>query len=1061
MGEPVVALSRLLHSLGTLFAHLVAALVMLTVGAVTLLSDGPDPELVELARARIVQALGPGHALDIGRVGWGVESGSPALRLDGLVLRVPSGAVIDVRSAAIGLRLPDIRGPSRLKLRSLRAEGVRVRTPKAGPVRLPTLQAFEAALRSAVIGGRERLLGLGIERVALRDLVVEPAREAATPGLRGRLERRWVSLPSLDAVRRGRDYDVDLTVALAEGRLPLRAQLTPNGLVGESAAPVPANRLWAVDSFVAELPLTVRFAIPSDVGRPVVLGVDAASGPVRIGREVYRVDGLGLLAELREGRAEIGSLSLVAGASVLEGRGAIEMDGPRRVRLRVEQAEGAVAPSDLPEDSRPVAVTAHGTIDLDRRDLFFDRLAVDVPDGSITGTARIGLRGRSPSLAISLQTDGVDARTVPVMWPAWIAAEARAWVRTNVPEGRVVSASLRVDLAEGRLARLPDPLELTPDELRVEARVANLTSALFGEVPPLRNASGLIEVKGRAVEVSVTDGTVAAAGAGPVAVRDGTFAIPDFTEPDLPARFDVALLGEARSVATVAEAEPIGAMTQAGLRAGALDGRVSGRVRGDVALKRPESRDWEVELALDRLSIGDAIEGRIFSGLDGTLRVTPLLAELRATGAVDGMKAKFSLNEPLTPGVDSIRTVEMALDRAALDRLAPGLSDYVRGTVDVTAEVGPEAIEVEADIRRASITLPWVAWRKAEGIPGQARFTVEMAGGSTRIRDLVVVGKGFGASGEARVDERGLASIRLDRIALSPGDEASLSVERKGGGYVIAADGRRFDARGLIRALDPRHNETTGGSAGTMRVRARIGELAGFGGTSLRKAEIAYESAAGAMRSLSVRAGMARRGTLAVDGSGGNGQSVFLTTDNLGELLRFMDMYDRMRGGVVTVTATRDRVGTWRGVADGGRIELIDEPRLRLLAGKAGRRSRKLDAKRVYLARTFSDFTYRDGRLDVSDAIIRGPEIGARFDGTVVDAEKRIGLTGTFLPAYGVNRVFGEVPLLGAFLGNGKEKGLFGLTFRVRGKATNPTVEVNPLSIIAPGILRRIFEYEP
>ena len=58
-----------------------------------------------------------------------------------------------------------------------------------------------------------------------------------------------------------------------------------------------------------------------------------------------------------------------------------------------------------------------------------------------------------------------------------------------------------------------------------------------------------------------------------------------------------------------------------------------------------------------------------------------------------------------------------------------------------------------------------------------------------------------------------------------------------------------------------------------------------------------------------------------------------------------------------------------------------------------------------------------------------------------------------------LNRIFGEIPLLGLFLGNGDERGLIGITFKLSGKAKTPQLTVNPISVIAPGIFRQIFEF--
>ena len=63
------------------------------------------------------------------------------------------------------------------------------------------------------------------------------------------------------------------------------------------------------------------------------------------------------------------------------------------------------------------------------------------------------------------------------------------------------------------------------------------------------------------------------------------------------------------------------------------------------------------------------------------------------------------------------------------------------------------------------------------------------------------------------------------------------------------------------------------------------------------------------------------------------------------------------------------------------------------------------------------------------------------------------------MPAYGLNSLFAELPIIGSLLGNGRDKGLIGITFRLSGKFTKPDLTVNPLSVIAPGVFRQIFEY--
>jgi hypothetical protein len=49
---------------------------------------------------------------------------------------------------------------------------------------------------------------------------------------------------------------------------------------------------------------------------------------------------------------------------------------------------------------------------------------------------------------------------------------------------------------------------------------------------------------------------------------------------------------------------------------------------------------------------------------------------------------------------------------------------------------------------------------------------------------------------------------------------------------------------------------------------------------------------------------------------------------------------------------------------------------------------------------------------------------------------------------------------VGLILGGGnKNEGLFAIDFKVSGQASAPTLTVNPLTAVAPGILRKLFSW--
>jgi hypothetical protein len=106
------------------------------------------------------------------------------------------------------------------------------------------------------------------------------------------------------------------------------------------------------------------------------------------------------------------------------------------------------------------------------------------------------------------------------------------------------------------------------------------------------------------------------------------------------------------------------------------------------------------------------------------------------------------------------------------------------------------------------------------------------------------------------------------------------------------------------------------------------------------------------------------------------------------------------------------------------------------------------------------EFTRVPGRLTIRDGVVRGPIIGATVDGSVDYQRDEIHLRGTFVPLYALNNMFSQIPIVGLVLGGGNTNtGVFGLTYEVAGTASQPILRVNPASVLAPGILRKFFEF--
>ena len=105
-----------------------------------------------------------------------------------------------------------------------------------------------------------------------------------------------------------------------------------------------------------------------------------------------------------------------------------------------------------------------------------------------------------------------------------------------------------------------------------------------------------------------------------------------------------------------------------------------------------------------------------------------------------------------------------------------------------------------------------------------------------------------------------------------------------------------------------------------------------------------------------------------------------------------------------------------------------------------------------------SDIAWDDGVFSMTNARVAGPALGLTWSGNIDLNQDVIGIDGTLVPSYGTNSFLGDLPLVGGLLTSREGEGIIGITFGVDGPFGATRVSANPLSALAPGVFRRIFE---
>ncbi len=107
-------------------------------------------------------------------------------------------------------------------------------------------------------------------------------------------------------------------------------------------------------------------------------------------------------------------------------------------------------------------------------------------------------------------------------------------------------------------------------------------------------------------------------------------------------------------------------------------------------------------------------------------------------------------------------------------------------------------------------------------------------------------------------------------------------------------------------------------------------------------------------------------------------------------------------------------------------------------------------------------FDFKDNILVLNDGVAVGPSLGLTMSGYESYNGKRnmVNVNGLVSPVYIINGVVKAIPLIGKVLGGERGEGVFGVYYKVKGESSDPNVLVNPLSILTPGVFRKIFNIQ-
>lgn len=701
--------------------------------------------------------------------------------------------------------------------------------------------------------------------------------------------------------------------------------------------------------------------------------------------------------------------------------------------------------------------------DTDRKRVLLTQADISNGEIGVAGTGSVEYSGE-PRLTLGFAGTPMSASALKRMWPILIVPEVREWVIERVERGSLQRIEVGVNSPVRNLSRRGPPI---PDDgLDVNIVASGVTLRPVDEMPLVRDADLKARVTGRTATVTIGQAVSDTPTGRKLNISDFVFEVPDMAPKPSPAKIRFRIDGPVPAMAEILASDRLSEFSGTLIDPNTSKGTVSALVTLGLPVKGSLSKaDTTFAISADlggfsadKLVMNQKLESN-------ALKVTANNAGYQVKGEVkiNGQSASLDYRKPNEGDADI--KLQATLDDASRARLGFDLGPAVSGAIPLklSGKIGETSrMGIEADLTALKLDNILPGWVKLPGKSSRAFFNVVQKQQSTRLEDVVIDGGGVSIKGSLEVDQNGdLINANFPTYSPSEGDKTSLKAERlPDGALKVTMRGDVFDGRGFLKsAISGKQTDTKSKTKSIdFDVDLKLGAVAGFYGEALRSVDVKFSRRNGVIRSFSLSGKLGRDTPLTADLRRPQGREViYLETADAGAFLRFSDTYSKVIGGQLSLAMDPPTVepSAKEGLINVRDFSIKGEASLdrAVAGGPAGAQSG------VSFSRVRAEFTRLNGQLKIREGVLKGPMIGGTIEGSLDFPGNQVRMSGTFVPMYGLNNMFGQIPLLGLIIGGGSNEGLIGMTYEIVGSPSQPVLRVNPISAMAPGVLRKIFEF--
>ncbi len=780
---------------------------------------------------------------------------------------------------------------------------------------------------------------------------------------------------------------------------------------------------------------------------------------------------------------------IIANSIILVGGSQAELTGSV---LPARNSAGKLTALNINLKAHNVAIDAQGTVTspvaVDRIEFAgkaaIDEARLDINDLVVmSGDTGIRLRGtilgggESSGILLSGRIRDLSSTLLTRLWPPVMAPKTREWVSQNIKAGRVTNGEFTVNLPVDALAKAHRQHRLPANSMDLKFQMADVTTGYFKNLPPLQKAQGEARLKDNHFSLTVASAALALPSGKSVTLEHGTMDATDILALQSPAVFTFQAGASAQALLEYLDLPDLAVIKNANVDSSKFGGEAKLAVTIKLPLIKNPPRHLVSITAQAKLT-GASLLGALpkIDITDGQFDIAIAGGTIDASGPakINGVDAKIGWRREAGPNARQSAVIEATLDDEERQKIGADLRQFLTGEVGVKAVIDDLAdpdgtIGITANLSKAAMHIDAINWGRPATAKTQGHLVYHGKGEKgRRIEKLEIIGPGLSIQGDLSLTATGaLREAKLPDIRLSEENRFALTIKNSEEATSIAISGDSFDARPLIQSMfspKPNNAATTRESIKTpLLISANIDRVHAHRGEIFTGVTAQIRARGGRVEAADISGTLLSGHPIVLHIVPTNGgREMRIAGRDGGAALRAANLYSKAAGGQIdfyALLADDGNSSVRKGQLVLRNFVVRNEAALAQLdtRGKPKKSGPRRDG--LSFTKLTLPFTTDAKFVRIGESLVKGVELGASAQGIIRKADGAIDITGTIIPAYGLNSALSGIPLFGDILTGGKGQGVIGLTFALGGTIDKPEFEVNPVSALAPGILRKFFEY--